>query len=156
MRRVTLSTCISKCGNLVLMVNAFENGSSPGKPLLCYRYLNIFSLECFPLENFKEASVRSKLGDMNLVSSFRRTPRGRAEQNQFDSLVELVRSVTLVPMADRWIWKLDLSTVHFLKFPENSIGVLKLMENSVEVLKILENKLESMRILENKFDSLKL
>ncbi|GJX12973.1 hypothetical protein Tco_0204731 [Tanacetum coccineum] len=50
----------------------------------------------------------------------------------------------------------SLSTVHFLKFPENSFRVLKLLENSVEVLKILENKLESMRILENKFESLKL
>ncbi|GKD54191.1 hypothetical protein Tco_1287578 [Tanacetum coccineum] len=38
-----------------------------------------------------------------------------------------------------------LSTLHLLKFPENSFEVLKLLENSVEVLKILENKLESMR-----------
>ncbi|GKE10386.1 hypothetical protein Tco_1413937, partial [Tanacetum coccineum] len=50
----------------------------------------------------------------------------------------------------------SLSTVHFLKFPENNFRVLKLLENSVEVLKILENKLKSMRILENKFKSLKL
>ncbi|GKA26510.1 hypothetical protein Tco_0712619 [Tanacetum coccineum] len=49
-----------------------------------------------------------------------------------------------------------LSSMHFLKFPENSFEVLKLLENSVEVLKILENKLESMRILENKLESLKL
>ncbi|GJZ94672.1 hypothetical protein Tco_0666875 [Tanacetum coccineum] len=49
-----------------------------------------------------------------------------------------------------------LSTLHFLKFLENSFEVLKLVENSVEVLKILENKLESMKILENKLDSLKL
>ncbi|GJS56775.1 gibberellin 2-beta-dioxygenase 2-like protein [Tanacetum coccineum] len=72
-----------------------------------------------------------------------------------------------------------LSTVHFLKFSENSFEVLKILENkleslklqenqlvdglvlklpenSVEVLKILENKLESMKILENKLESLKL
>ncbi|GKB10677.1 hypothetical protein Tco_0844600 [Tanacetum coccineum] len=49
-----------------------------------------------------------------------------------------------------------LSTLHFLKFPENNFEVLKLLENSVEVLKILENKLESMKILENKLESLKL
>ncbi|GKD68214.1 hypothetical protein Tco_1322304 [Tanacetum coccineum] len=36
----------------------------------------------------------------------------------------------------------SLSTLHFLKFSENSFEVLKLLENSVEVLKILENKLE--------------
>ncbi|GJR97622.1 hypothetical protein Tco_0269796 [Tanacetum coccineum] len=50
----------------------------------------------------------------------------------------------------------SLSTLHFLKFPENSFEVLKLLENSMEVLKILENKLESMKILENKLESLKL
>ncbi|GJY76763.1 hypothetical protein Tco_0481879 [Tanacetum coccineum] len=50
----------------------------------------------------------------------------------------------------------SLSTLHFLKLPENSFDVLQLLENSVEVLKILENKLESMKILENKLESLKL
>ncbi|GJR93263.1 retrotransposon protein, putative, ty3-gypsy subclass [Tanacetum coccineum] len=47
----------------------------------------------------------------------------------------------------------SLSTLHFLKFLENSFEVLKLLENIVEVLKILENKLESMKILENKLES---
>nr|GEY20306.1 RNA-directed DNA polymerase, eukaryota [Tanacetum cinerariifolium] len=32
---------------------------------------------------------------------------GGAEQNQFYSLVELVHSVNLVPMANRWTWKLE-------------------------------------------------
>ncbi|GKB76164.1 hypothetical protein Tco_0943059 [Tanacetum coccineum] len=50
----------------------------------------------------------------------------------------------------------SLSTLHFLKFLENSFEVLKLLENIVEVLKILENKLESMKILENNLESLKL
>nr|GEV78937.1 hypothetical protein [Tanacetum cinerariifolium] len=50
----------------------------------------------------------------------------------------------------------SLSTLHFLKFPENSFELLKLMQNSVEVLKILENKLESMKILENKLELFKL
>nr|GEW46661.1 aldo-keto reductase family 4 member C10-like [Tanacetum cinerariifolium] len=50
----------------------------------------------------------------------------------------------------------DLSTLHFLKFLENSFELLKLLDNSVEVLKIMENKLESMKIVENKLESLKL
>nr|GEZ29862.1 hypothetical protein [Tanacetum cinerariifolium] len=50
----------------------------------------------------------------------------------------------------------SLSTLHFLKFPENSFEVLKLLENSVEVLKISENKLVLMKIPENKLESLKL
>ncbi|GKB69532.1 hypothetical protein Tco_0930944 [Tanacetum coccineum] len=50
----------------------------------------------------------------------------------------------------------SLSTLHFLKFRENSLEVLKLLENSVEVLKILKSKLESTEILENKLEPLKL
>ncbi|GJT31312.1 RNA-directed DNA polymerase, eukaryota [Tanacetum coccineum] len=50
----------------------------------------------------------------------------------------------------------SLSTLHFLKFPKNSLEVLKLLKNRVEVLKIVDNKLESMKILKNKFESLKL
>nr|GEY00562.1 hypothetical protein [Tanacetum cinerariifolium] len=50
----------------------------------------------------------------------------------------------------------SLSTLHFLKFSENSFEVLKHLENSVEVLKIPENKLKLMKIPENKLESLKL
>nr|GEY38202.1 RNA-directed DNA polymerase, eukaryota [Tanacetum cinerariifolium] len=61
----------------------------------------------FALENHKEISVSYKLGNPDLSSSFRRIPSGGAEQNQFDSLMELVSSINLVPMADRWVWKLE-------------------------------------------------
>ncbi|GJT16455.1 RNA-directed DNA polymerase, eukaryota, reverse transcriptase zinc-binding domain protein [Tanacetum coccineum] len=67
----------------------------------------------FALENHKEISVSYKLGNPNLYSSFRRIPRGGAEQNQFDSLLELVSSVNLVPLADRWVWKLEGTGVFF-------------------------------------------
>nr|GEV91805.1 hypothetical protein [Tanacetum cinerariifolium] len=50
----------------------------------------------------------------------------------------------------------SLSTLHFLKYPENSFEVLKLLKNSVRVLKILKNKLESMKILKNKVESMKI
>nr|GEY12492.1 hypothetical protein [Tanacetum cinerariifolium] len=50
----------------------------------------------------------------------------------------------------------SLSTMHFLKFTENSFEVLKFLENSMEVLKIPKNKLELMKIPENKLESLKL
>ncbi|GKC76505.1 hypothetical protein Tco_1127279 [Tanacetum coccineum] len=56
----------------------------------------------YALESSKDVTVSSKIGDTSLVCSFRRISRGGIEQNQFDSLVELVRSVTIVPSADRW------------------------------------------------------
>ncbi|GJR66548.1 RNA-directed DNA polymerase, eukaryota [Tanacetum coccineum] len=61
----------------------------------------------YVLESSKDVTVSSKIGDTSLVCSFRRIPRGGIEQNQFDSLVELVRSVTIVPSADRWNWNLE-------------------------------------------------
>ncbi|GJX75710.1 hypothetical protein Tco_0322521 [Tanacetum coccineum] len=66
--------------------------------------------------------------------------------------VNLLKQETVARLADN---DASLSTLHFLKFPQNSFEVLKLLENSVEVLKILENKLESMKILENKLESMK-
>ncbi|GJW66655.1 hypothetical protein Tco_0121079 [Tanacetum coccineum] len=48
----------------------------------------------------KTLSIGGRIGDTSLVRSFRRIPRGGIEQNQFDSLVELVRSVTIVPSAE--------------------------------------------------------
>ncbi|GJV40266.1 hypothetical protein Tco_1418706 [Tanacetum coccineum] len=63
-------------------------------------------IRSFNLSIFKVPSI-SKIGDTSLVRSFRRIPRGGIEQNQFDSLVELVRSVTIVPSADRWNWNLE-------------------------------------------------
>ncbi|GJY60121.1 hypothetical protein Tco_0460013, partial [Tanacetum coccineum] len=43
----------------------------------------------------------------------------------------------------------SLSTLHFLKFSENSFEVLKILENKLESMKILENKLESLKLQEN-------
>ncbi|GKD52248.1 hypothetical protein Tco_1281224, partial [Tanacetum coccineum] len=40
----------------------------------------------------------------------------------------------------------SLSTLNFLKIPENSFEALKILENSLEVFKVLENNLESMKL----------
>ncbi|GKC64201.1 RNA-directed DNA polymerase, eukaryota, reverse transcriptase zinc-binding domain protein [Tanacetum coccineum] len=61
----------------------------------------------FALENHKEISVRSKLDDSSLDSSFRRTARGGIEQVQFDALVNLVILITVTPKIDRWVWSLE-------------------------------------------------
>ncbi|GKB70074.1 RNA-directed DNA polymerase, eukaryota, reverse transcriptase zinc-binding domain protein [Tanacetum coccineum] len=63
----------------------------------------------FALENCKMVSVRSKLSDPSLDTTFRRNVRGGLEQVQFDALLELVRKINLVPMGDRWVWSLESS-----------------------------------------------
>ncbi|GJV84875.1 hypothetical protein Tco_1524773 [Tanacetum coccineum] len=79
------------------------------------------------------------------------------EEKSYGSKEDLDKKVDELPLQEKLeramkftratiVARENLSTLHFLKFPENSF----------EVLKIMENKLESMRILENKFESLKL
>ncbi|GJT71692.1 RNA-directed DNA polymerase, eukaryota, reverse transcriptase zinc-binding domain protein [Tanacetum coccineum] len=44
-----------------------------------------------------------------LAFTFRREPRGRVEQDQFDSLKAMVEGTSLVNIRDRWIWSLQSS-----------------------------------------------
>ncbi|GKA04747.1 RNA-directed DNA polymerase, eukaryota, reverse transcriptase zinc-binding domain protein [Tanacetum coccineum] len=61
----------------------------------------------YALEMCKNSSVASKSSMPSLSSSFRRNPRGGCELEQFLKVEDLVKKVTLAPMSDRWIWKLE-------------------------------------------------
>ncbi|GJX11990.1 RNA-directed DNA polymerase, eukaryota [Tanacetum coccineum] len=61
----------------------------------------------YALENRKDITVSSKLADPHLNTSFRRDIRGGCEMEQFQMLVDLVDSITLAPMEDRWVWNLE-------------------------------------------------
>ncbi|GJR93607.1 RNA-directed DNA polymerase, eukaryota, reverse transcriptase zinc-binding domain protein [Tanacetum coccineum] len=63
----------------------------------------------YALESCKLVNVCTKLNDPSLVSSFRRHVRGGAEQIQLDNLSDMISSVNLVPIADRWVWNLESS-----------------------------------------------
>ncbi|GJS68674.1 hypothetical protein Tco_0683239, partial [Tanacetum coccineum] len=45
----------------------------------------------------------------SLTDSFRRIPRGGAEQHQFNEMVDLVNSIIIMPMSDRLFWELESS-----------------------------------------------
>ncbi|GJS31423.1 RNA-directed DNA polymerase, eukaryota [Tanacetum coccineum] len=79
-----------------------DNWSKKGK------LKNIFP-RLYALESSKSITVGTKLGDLNVTDSFRRTPRGGAEQQQLDEMVTLVNSFSLTPMADRMCWDLETS-----------------------------------------------
>nr|GEX59044.1 polyprotein, putative [Tanacetum cinerariifolium] len=53
------------------------------------------------VKSSKLITVGTKLGDSNVTDSFRRTPRGGAEQQQLDEMVTLINSISLAHMADR-------------------------------------------------------
>nr|GEY37043.1 RNA-directed DNA polymerase, eukaryota, reverse transcriptase zinc-binding domain protein [Tanacetum cinerariifolium] len=55
----------------------------------------------YALENEKEVTVSSMLNDLNL--------EGVIEEEQLNILSEIVRSINLVSMYDRWVWSLENS-----------------------------------------------
>nr|GEX88236.1 RNA-directed DNA polymerase, eukaryota [Tanacetum cinerariifolium] len=57
---------------------------------------------------------------------------GGAEQNQFDILVELVRLVNLVPMSDRWTWKLESTGDFSVASARRQIDELRLPDIGAE------------------------
>ncbi|GJW10658.1 hypothetical protein Tco_1576485, partial [Tanacetum coccineum] len=61
----------------------------------------------YALENVKHVSIADKLNDVSLTDSFRRSPRGGLEEEQYLSLVDIVASVVLSNSNDRWVWSLD-------------------------------------------------
>ncbi|GJV99434.1 RNA-directed DNA polymerase, eukaryota [Tanacetum coccineum] len=55
----------------------------------------------------KDINVAEKLGHSSLVFSFRRHPRGEAEEEQLHSLLSCIDYVGLPQIPDRWVWSLS-------------------------------------------------
>nr|GEZ33226.1 RNA-directed DNA polymerase, eukaryota, reverse transcriptase zinc-binding domain protein [Tanacetum cinerariifolium] len=79
----------------------------------------------YALESMKNIKVASKLSHGGLEFSFRRNPRGRVEQAQFERLKEMVEGITLSNLNDRWSWSLvglgDFSVSSVRKLTDNAI-----------------------------------
>ncbi|GJT47412.1 RNA-directed DNA polymerase, eukaryota, reverse transcriptase zinc-binding domain protein [Tanacetum coccineum] len=63
----------------------------------------------YTLETCKWVTVGRKIAQPSLMHSFRRPPRGGAEQAQMEELETLMQSVILTPISDRMTWTLDSS-----------------------------------------------
>ncbi|GKA99799.1 RNA-directed DNA polymerase, eukaryota, partial [Tanacetum coccineum] len=61
----------------------------------------------YALELHKHVTVRMKLMEPSFDNSFRRRVRSGAEESQFNSLLEIVQAITLVPCEDRYFWSLE-------------------------------------------------
>ncbi|GKD43240.1 RNA-directed DNA polymerase, eukaryota [Tanacetum coccineum] len=86
-----------------------------------FKYLGVkVGMQTYPrmyaLENVKHVSIADKLNDVSLTDSFRRSPRGGLEEEQYLSLVDIVAFVVLSNSNDIWVWSLD-STVCLDKLP---------------------------------------
>ncbi|GJT19431.1 RNA-directed DNA polymerase, eukaryota, reverse transcriptase zinc-binding domain protein [Tanacetum coccineum] len=69
----------------------------------------------YPLELQKDIIVAEKLGHSSLVFSFRRHPRGGAEEEQLHSLLSCIDYIVLPQIPDRWVWSLSSSRDFFVK-----------------------------------------
>ncbi|GKC51993.1 RNA-directed DNA polymerase, eukaryota [Tanacetum coccineum] len=65
---------------------------------------------CF-LEIVKDATVAGKFSDSSFSSTFRRYPRGGAEQFQFDKMCSSLDAVILSHSRDKWTWSLNVVVV---------------------------------------------
>ncbi|GKC61169.1 hypothetical protein Tco_1088767, partial [Tanacetum coccineum] len=59
------------------------------------------------LESCKHVTVGTKFSQPLLSSSFRRTPRGGIEMDQFVKMVDDVKEVILSTSEDHWVWDLE-------------------------------------------------
>ncbi|GJY36139.1 RNA-directed DNA polymerase, eukaryota, reverse transcriptase zinc-binding domain protein [Tanacetum coccineum] len=91
-----------KLGNGMNTVFWEDTWSEGGK--LKNRYPRLYALE-----SCKSISVGLKLAQPSLAFYFCRSPRGGAEQEQFDEVVDLVKVIMLAPVLDRWTWALESS-----------------------------------------------
>ncbi|GJT17383.1 putative RNA-directed DNA polymerase, eukaryota, reverse transcriptase zinc-binding domain protein [Tanacetum coccineum] len=67
----------------------------------------------YALESCKHVTVGTKFSQPLLSSSFRRTPRGGIEMDQFVKMVDDVKEVILSTSEDSWVWDLE-NTGEFL------------------------------------------
>nr|GEX45996.1 RNA-directed DNA polymerase, eukaryota [Tanacetum cinerariifolium] len=63
----------------------------------------------YTLEMCKSISVSLKCAQSSLSDSFRRLPRGGAEQQQYIEMEDLVNDTIIAPMSDRLYWSLERS-----------------------------------------------
>nr|GFB44737.1 RNA-directed DNA polymerase, eukaryota, reverse transcriptase zinc-binding domain protein [Tanacetum cinerariifolium] len=74
-------------------------------------YTGVIIKELFPrlyaLELYKHTTIHMKLMAPSLDKSFYRRVRSGAEESQFNSLLEIVQVINLVPCEDRYFWSLE-------------------------------------------------
>nr|GFA81784.1 RNA-directed DNA polymerase, eukaryota, reverse transcriptase zinc-binding domain protein [Tanacetum cinerariifolium] len=63
----------------------------------------------YALESCKLNIVGRKLAQSSLIDLFRRSPRGGAEQQQYNDLEDMVTATILAPMSDKLVWSLESS-----------------------------------------------
>nr|GEX32437.1 RNA-directed DNA polymerase, eukaryota, reverse transcriptase zinc-binding domain protein [Tanacetum cinerariifolium] len=61
----------------------------------------------YALNNYKQITIVDKINHASMVDSFRRPPRGGAEEEKFDFLLSRMDGLILTNIPDRWVWSLE-------------------------------------------------
>nr|GEZ29252.1 hypothetical protein [Tanacetum cinerariifolium] len=87
-----------------------------GEATLKMQYPRLYTLELY-----KDISVVDKMRHPNLYHSFRRQPRGGAEQDQFRDLSSRITDIIIPQIKDRLVWSSDGSSEFSVKSVQNFI-----------------------------------
>ncbi|GJW89447.1 RNA-directed DNA polymerase, eukaryota [Tanacetum coccineum] len=118
-----ISHCKIRVGNG--MRTSFWNDFWIGDSQLKYLFPRLYALE-----SIKESSVADKL-QAHIASSFRRAVRGGVETQQLNHLLDLLGSVILSNMDDRWVWDLNGDGVFRVKDARNLLDETFLPKDDV-------------------------
>nr|GEX41823.1 RNA-directed DNA polymerase, eukaryota, reverse transcriptase zinc-binding domain protein [Tanacetum cinerariifolium] len=100
----TLRGGISSCWTTIIQ----EMNALAMKGIDLMKYMSI-NWEMVRQRNSGRTSVGVQLAQPNLSFSFRLKPRGGYEQVQFYMVEDLVKTISLTPISDRWKWELESS-----------------------------------------------
>ncbi|GJR89914.1 RNA-directed DNA polymerase, eukaryota, reverse transcriptase zinc-binding domain protein [Tanacetum coccineum] len=102
------------CSVWLMVHNAISNLKSKGVNLMKFckkvRFNRLFNLELQ-----RHVSIAQKLQNSDYTSSFRRRPRGGAEECQWQKFTQLLSSVVLSSTNDRWSWTLNGNGIFLVK-----------------------------------------
>nr|GFC11609.1 RNA-directed DNA polymerase, eukaryota [Tanacetum cinerariifolium] len=107
------------------MRTSFWNDFWIGDTQLKYLFPRLYALE-----SIKESSVADKL-QAHIASLFRRAVRGWVETQQLNHLLDLLGSVILSNMEDRWVWDLNGDAVFRVKDARNLLDETFLPKDDV-------------------------
>ncbi|GJY35591.1 hypothetical protein Tco_0420969, partial [Tanacetum coccineum] len=70
----------------------------------------------YALDNYKQITVVKKLNHAFMVDTFRRPPRGGAEEEQLGFLLSRMDGLILINIPDRWVWSLEATGEFSVKY----------------------------------------
>ncbi|GJV00897.1 hypothetical protein Tco_1330167 [Tanacetum coccineum] len=85
----------------------------------------------YALDNYKQITVVEKINRASMVDTFRRPPRGDAEEAQLIFLLSRMDGLILTNISDRWVWSLEAIGKFYVKYVRQLIDDLILSKEEV-------------------------